>query len=129
MIQDLGKSEAFQYGNDAIVIRVFGKSIIGGRILEVDGYEPEYIRMGQLIIRDEKNEVSKPLGVTGGKYDALPEGWVYEGVAKSTVSKTEPIVGDMYEGEVNDVASPYPITAELKAALKTALPELSFKHS
>ena len=129
MVKDYGKSEAFAYGNDPIVIRVFGKSIIGGRMLEVDGYTPDYIRMGQIIIRDETNGVSKPLPIVEGAYDSLPEGYVYEGVAKATVSKDEPFVGVMYEGEVNDVASPYPLTAELLSALKSALPELAFKHS
>lgn len=129
MVKDYGKSEAFVYGNDPIVIRVFGKSIIGGRMLEVDGYTPEYIRMGQLIIRDETNGVSKPLPIVEGAYGSLPEGYVFEGVAKATVSKDEPFVGVMYEGEVNDLASPYPLTAALLSALKTALPELAFKHS
>lgn len=130
MVKDYGKTEAFAYGNDPIVIRVYGKSIIGGRMLEVEGYTPEYIRMGQLIIRNETTGVSKPLPITAqGAYDSLPAGFVYEGVAKATVSKDEPFVGVMYEGEVNDLASPYPLTTELLTALKSALPELAFKHS
>ena len=130
MVQDYGKTEAFAYGNDPIVIRVYGKSIINGRMLEVDGYTPEFIRMGQIIIRDETNGVSKPLPITEqGAYGTLPQGFVYEGVAKATVSKDEPFVGVMYEGEVNDLASPYPLTPELLTALKSALPELAFKHS
>lgn len=128
MVKDIGKTEAFEFGNDPIVIRVFGKSIQGGRMLEVNGYTPDFIRMGQLIIRDEVNGVSKPLGVTNGAYDSLPQGFVYEGVAKSTVNTDEPFVGVMYEGEVNDLASPYPLDAARLAALKVALPELAFKH-
>lgn len=129
MVHDVGSRKAFEYGNDPIVIRVFGKSIIGGRLLEVDGYTPEDIRMGQIIIRDETNGVSKPLNVVNGAYVALPQGWVYEGVSKTTTTKDEPFVGVMYEGEVNDLASPYPLTAAMLSALKTALPELAFKHS
>ena len=129
MTTDVGKTEAFAFGNDPIVIRVYGKSIIGGRLLEVEDYNEEFIRMGQIIIRDETNEVSKPLPIVNGAYDSLPEGWVYEGVSKTTTTKNEPFVGVMYEGEVNDIASPYPLTAELIAALKSALPELAFKHS
>mgnify|MGYP006873235832 CR=1 FL=1 len=119
MIKDIGKSEAFSFENDPIVIRVYGKSIINGRLLDTDGYTEDYIRKGQLII----------LGVTNGAYVSLPNGYVYEGVAKATVSKDEPFVGVMYEGEVNDLASPYPLTAAILTALKSALPELAFKHS
>ncbi|MSS16787.1 hypothetical protein [Sodaliphilus pleomorphus] len=128
MIHDVGVQESFGFKNDPIVIRVYGKSVIGGRMLEVAGYTEEFIRKGQLIIRDETNEVSKPMPVTDGAYGTLPKGYVYEGVAKSTVAASEPLVGVMYEGEVNDVASPYPLTAEMLTALKSALPELKFTH-
>ena len=128
MVHDVGVQESFGFKNDPIVIRVYGKSIIGGRMLEVTGYTEEYIRKGQLIIRDETNEVSKPMPVSNGAYGSLPEGYVYEGVAKSTVAASEPLVGVMYEGEVNDVASPYPLTAAMLTALKSALPELKFAH-
>ena len=123
-----GKSEAFEFANDPIVIRVFGKSIIDGRLLDTTGYTGEYIRKGQLVIRDELNGISKPmpLNEAGTEYASLPEGYVYEGVSKSTVSVNEPWVGVMYEGEVNDLASPFPLSAELLTALKSALPELAF---
>ncbi len=124
-----GKSEAFEFGNDAIVIRVFGKSVIDGRMLDTTGYTEDYIRKGQLIIRDDANGVSKPMPVSNGAYGSLPNGYRYEGVAKSTVSVDEPWVGVMYEGEVNDVASPYPLTSAMLTALKAALPELAFMHS
>lgn len=124
-----GKQESFEFGNDPIVIRVYGKSIINGRMLDTTDYTEDYIRKGQLIIRDETNEVSKPMPVSNGAYGTLPEGYVYEGVAKATVPTDEPFVGVMYEGEVNDVASPYPLDSTLLSALKTALPELAFKHS
>lgn len=128
MVHDVGVQESFGFKNDPIVIRVYGKSVIGGRMLEVTGYTEEFIRKGQLIIRDETNEVSKPMPVTNGAYGTLPEGYVYEGVAKSTVAASEPLVGVMYEGEVNDVASPYPLTPAMLTALKSALPELKFTH-
>lgn len=129
MVHDIGVQESFGFKNDPIVIRVYGKSVIGGRMLEVDGYTQDYIRKGQLIIRDELNGVSKPMPVNsaGTAYESLPEGFAYEGVAKATVHKNEPLVGVMYEGEVNDVASPYPV-ASLLSDLKSALPELKFAH-
>lgn len=129
MVHDVGVQESFGFDKDPIVIRVYGKSIIGGRMLEVDGYTQEFIRKGQLIIRDNTNGVSKPmpLNEAGTAYGSLPEGFVYEGVAKATVRTAEPLVGVMYEGEVNDLASPYPV-ASLLSDLKTALPELKWDH-
>ena len=131
MVHDIGVQESFGFKNDPIVIRVYGKSVIGGRMLEVDGYTGEYIRKGQLILRDtsDTHSIPMPLNEAGTAYAAKPEGYEYEGVSKSTVSVKEPWVGVMYEGEVNDVASPFPLSAELLTALKSALPELAFKHS
>lgn len=130
MVHDIGVQESFGFDKDPIVIRVYGKSIIGGRMLEVTDYPNEYIRKGQLVIRNEEDEVSKPmpLNSSGTAYGTLPNGYVYEGVAKATVKASEPYVGVMYEGEVNDVASPIPLTAAMLTALKTALPELKFAH-
>lgn len=130
MVHDIGVQESFGFDKDPIVIRVYGKSIIGGRMLEVTDYPNEYIRKGQLIIRNEDEEVSKPMPLNseGTAYGTLPNGYVYEGVAKATVKASEPYVGVMYEGEVNDVASPIPLTAAILTALKTALPELKFAH-
>lgn len=126
-----GNQQAFSFENDPVVIRVFGKSIVNGRKLDVSDYTGEYIRKGQLILRDanDTHSIPMPLNANGTEYAAKPEGYNYEGVAKSTVSVKEPWVGVMYEGEVNDVASPFPLSAELLTTLKSALPELAFKHS
>lgn len=126
-----GKRSAFTFANDPIVIRVFGKSIVNGRKLDVEGFTGEYIRKGMLVIRDDADTHSRPMPLDeeGKNYAALPAGYHYEGVAKATMSVDEPWVGVMYEGEVNDVASPFPLSAELLTELKAALPELAFKHS
>lgn len=126
-----GIKKAFSFENDPIVIRAYGKSVVNGRKLDVSDYTGEYIRKGQLILRDteDTHSIPMPLNAEGTAYAAKPEGFEYEGVSKSTVSRKEPWVGVMYEGEVNDVASPFPLSAELLTALKTALPELAFKHS
>ena len=104
-----GTSEAFEFANDPIVIRVFGKSIIGGRMLDTTDYTGDYIRKGQLVIRDEANGVSKPMPLNSDKdgYGSLPANHVYEGVAKSTVSVDEPFVGVMYEGDTRVVRGRY----------------------
>ena len=122
--------ESFSFENDPIVIRADFRGIEGGKVLNVDGYDEEYIRAGQLIIRetDKEDPEYKPLGVSGGNYVALPNGYEYAGICRASVPKKEPFVGIMTWGEVNDVASPYPITASLKNTLKTALPHITFEH-
>lgn len=126
---DITAFESFGFENDPIVIRQEGRSIIGGRLLDLDGYASDYVRVGQVIIRDEDNEVSKPLGVTDGAYDTIPEGYVVEGVCKQTFSVSDPVmVGVMYEGEVNDIASPFPLTDTVLTAIKASCPNLVFKH-
>lgn len=52
-----------------------------------------------------------------GAYDALPSGHTYEGVTVASVLATEPIVGIMVRGSVNETASPYPVTSAMKSAL------------
>jgi hypothetical protein len=126
MTNDIGLVESFGFGNDPIVIRNYVAGIIGGKILDVEDYTEEFIRAGHIVIR--KDDEYKPLPVKDGKYEALPEGYEYVGVVVATKATKEPFVGIMYSGEVNDVASPYPISTELKAALKVAVPTLVFNH-
>ncbi|WP_298546642.1 hypothetical protein [uncultured Parabacteroides sp.] len=127
-VVDVGTIESFGFGNDPIVIRRYIAGYQGGRVLDVSDFTEEFIRCGHIIIRDNDKEVEKPLGISEGKYVSLPANCEYVGVATSTKSKDEPFVGIMYSGEVNDIASPYPIDDVLKAALKTAIPTLVFKH-
>lgn len=131
---DITAIENFGFENDPIVIRQQGRGIIGGRLLDLDNYSPEYVRVGQVIIRDEENEVSKPWPVkvaTDGtlSYDTLPEGYKVEGVSLRTILVSDPeMVGVMYEGEVNDVASPIHLTDTVLTAIKASCPNLTFKH-
>jgi len=125
---DVGSIESFGFGNDPIVIRKYIAGVQGGKVLDVTGFTEEFVRAGHIIIMETATETFKPLGVSESKYVALPSGHVYVGVATSTKSVKDPFVGIMYNGEVNDVASPYPVSDELKAALKTAIPTLTFKH-
>lgn len=102
-IHKIGQSEGFEFANDPIVIRVYGKSVSNGRLLDTTGYTEEWIRKGQLVIRDEANGISKPMPVSNGAYGELPSGYVYEGVAKATVPASEPWVGVMYEGDTRAI--------------------------
>lgn len=119
--------------NDSIVIRKYGASIVGGRTLDMTDFPSELkcIRSGHVIIRSTTDEtLYKPMPVAndGKNYASLPNNYEYAGVVVATKPVDYPLVGVMYDGEVNDVASPYPLTSEMKAALKTALPGLVFMH-
>lgn len=118
--------------NDSIVIRHYGVCIKGGRTLDMSDFPSDLkcIRAGHVVIRSTSDEtLYKPMPVAsdGKSYAALPEGYEYVGVVVATKPVDYPLVGIMYDGEVNDVASPYPVTS-IKAALKTALPGLVFMH-
>lgn len=118
--------------NDSIVIRNYGAGIKGGRTLDMSDFPSDLkcIRAGHVVIRSTTDEtLYKPMPVAAGgnAYDSLPSGFEYVGVVVATKPVDYPLVGIMYAGEVNDVASPYPVTS-IKAALKTALPGLVFMH-
>lgn len=116
-------------GFDSIVIRHYVAGIVGGRTLDVTGYPLEVINAGHVVIRDKDTDTYKPMPLASGNaaYDALPANHEYVGVVVCSKPVSEPIVGIMYSGEVNDVASPFPIDG-IKDALKTALPTLVFLH-
>lgn len=126
-VVDLGTIESFGFDKDPIVIRNYVAGIKGGKVLDVDGFTPEFIKAGHVIIKETATDTYKPMPVSGNAYGSLPDGHEYVGVAYATKAKSEPFVAIMYSGTVNDVASPYPIDS-IKAALKTALPTLVFNH-
>lgn len=118
--------------NDSIVIRKYGAGINGGRTLDMTNFPANLkcIKAGHVVIRSKEDEtLYKPMPVAedGNGYASLPENYEYVGVVAATKSVDYPLVGIMYAGEVNDKASPYPVTA-IMAALKTALPGLVYMH-
>lgn len=120
--------ESVSFGLDNVVIRRLGGAILGGRALDVTDFAEDVIKAGHVVIQNTTDEtIYKPMPVSGGKYATLPEGYRYAGVVVSSVLKTKAAVSIMYDGEVNDVASPYPVDT-IKAALKEALPTLVFLH-
>ena len=118
-------------GLDSVVIRRFGAGIIGGRTLDVSGYPHDVIKAGHIIIQSTEDEtLFKPMPLAASSYnsyDSLPSNHKYAGVLVRSVTKDAPLAAIMYNGEVNDEASPYPITS-IKSALATALPGLVFMH-
>ncbi|MDE6339636.1 MAG: hypothetical protein K2K97_07615 [Muribaculaceae bacterium] len=125
MIQE---GKIFSDGLDAVVIRRAGACIIGGRTLDMTGFPDKHVRAGHIIVHETATDTWKPLGVSNGAYSALPEGHTYEGVLRASKPADMALASIMYEGEVNDLASPYPVTDSIKTAMKAALPGLYFKH-
>lgn len=126
-VVNLGTIESFGFDKDPIVIRNYVAGIKGGKVLNVDGFTPEFIKAGHVIIKETATETYKPMPVSDGFYASLPSGHEYVGVAYATKSTSEPLVAIMYAGTVNDLASPYPIDG-IKTALLAAVPTLVFNH-
>ena len=120
--------QVFSDGNDAIVIRRVGACIIGGRTLDMTGFPDKFVKAGHIIIHETETDTWKPLGVKDGAYESLPEGHTYEGVLRASKPADMAMASIMYEGEVNDIASPYPVTDSIRTALREVLPGLYFKH-
>lgn len=127
-----GKTLKLHSSRDSVVIRHIGYAITGGRSLDVSDYDGEVIYAGHIIVRtldeDGVNYTYKPLGVTDGAYNALGENEEYAGVVIASKPVEEPMVAIMDDGRVNDKAMPYPLTDDMRTALKTALPNLIFEH-
>ena len=125
----VNEQETILTGMDSIVIRNYLGGIMNGRTLDMTRFKQSVIKAGHIVIRDTENDTYKPMPVNsaGTAYESLPSNPEYVGVVVCSKAADKPFVGIMYAGEVNDVASPYPIDS-IKAALKTALPQLAFLH-
>lgn len=127
-IPDLAsKPNIVETGNDSIVIRNALGYVKGGRTLDMDGFADAVVKAGHVIIKNSTTEEYKPMPVVDGAYDSLPDGYEYAGVLVGTVLASAPFASILYAGEVNDEASPYSV-ASIKAAMKSALPQLVFMH-
>lgn len=125
-----GEVQTFGTGMDPVVIRKYIAGIIGGRTLDVSDYPLDIIKAGHIVIQSTTDEtVFKPMPLAEGNtaYSTLPSNFQYVGVVMCSKPKSDPRVGIMYNGEVNDVASPFSIDS-IKSALKAALPTLTFMH-
>lgn len=119
------RNDVGTYGadKDDIVIVKHGDDIPGGKTIDTTDYKGEVIRAGQVVVTDGKGAY-KALGITAGKYDALPAGFKPCGVVVRSVPKDKPFVSVLLSGVVNEGASPAPVTDEIK----TALPRISFLY-
>lgn len=120
--------ESFETGMDSVVIRRKGGRIIGGRSLNMEGFNEKYVKAGHIIIRSTNDEYDyKPMPVSDNAYSSLPENYEYAGIWVRTTPASDARGAIQYDGEINDKALPYLIDS-IKAALKTALPSLYFMH-
>lgn len=130
---NLSKESTMQMvGMDSVVIRQYLGGITGGCTLDMTDFKDEVIKAGHLVIRtideDGGGYIYKPMPVDAGAYKALPGKHDYVGVVVCSKPANEPLVGVMDNGRVNDKAMPYPLTEEMRASLKTAIPTLIFEH-
>lgn len=107
---------------DSIVIAKVFETLVGGRSLDVTGFSPAVIKAGHVVIKETATGTFKPMPINGAAYAALPVGHTIEGVVIASTMTNRAMVGILVRGTVNEVASPYPVTA----AIKTALPLIRF---
>lgn len=100
-----------------VVVNALG-DIPGGRTLDTTLLDDDVkvIKAGHIIVADE-NKKPYALGVSKGAYTELPEGWSYLGVLKASVLKKDARAAIVTIGQINAAASPYPVTAGIKAGL------------
>ena len=102
---------------DSITIRQNIGGLKGGASLDVTGFTPPVIKSGHVVIKETATGIFKPMPVSGENYAALPPNHTIYGVVVASVLTNKAMVGVMYNGEVNEATSPYPVTAEIKEAL------------
>ena len=121
MTYDLNNApEKVDTGNDSIVIVNHVQGVPGGRTLDVTGFSGTVIKAGHVIIKNASG-VHKPMPVSGSAYGSLPASHSYVGVLASTILTSKPSAPILLDGTVNEAASPYPVTSDMKTALSHIL--------
>lgn len=124
MLNDLSPNKnQIVFGDDSIVIQKYISGIKGGRTLDVTGFADSVIKAGHVII--VKNGTYAPMPVSGNAYGTLPSGYAYAGVLYRSIPTAKPAASIMTNGEVNEVAAPYAMTA-IAEAFKAACPHVVF---
>lgn len=107
-------------GMDSIVIINDLGDIPGGRTLNVAGFTGQtVIKSGHIVMRDDATKELEPLAIDAGTgtYATDTTGKTYVGVLKRTILVAKPMAAILTIGQVNANASPYAVTAAIKAAL------------
>lgn len=113
-------------GLDSIVIVQAVSQIPGGRTLNVSEL-PEgtaAVKSGHVLVIDPATKEVYPLNITDGAYVSISGGRKYYGVLKCTVPTRDPRAAIVTAGQINEAASPAPVTDEIK----TALPRLEWLY-
>ena len=122
-----GEKEQIVFGNDSVVIRKYGNSLAGGRVLDVTGITEKVLHAGHIIIKDA-NGVYKPMPVSDGAYVTPDEKSTdtYVGVLYRSILTAKPAASIMTAGVVNEKALPYAISS-IKSAFVAACPHIMFE--
>ena len=107
-------------GMDSIIVIKDLGDIPGGRTLNVANFAGKtVIKAGHIIVADDTTGVLEPLAIDAGTgtYVADTTGKTYKGVLKRTILTAKPMAAILTIGQVNAGASPYAVTAAIKAAL------------
>jgi hypothetical protein len=113
-------------GKDNVVIVNHFDGIRGGRTLNVEGFAPEFIRAGHLIVKLSSGDYA-PMPVSGDAYASLPGGAVYAGYLVASIPTKQPLAAIMVRGTINPKASPYPLTTIMED-VKEALPLIDYQE-
>lgn len=123
----VGEKQQIVFGKDSIVIRKYGNSLAGGRVLDVTNFAPKAIEAGHIIIKSQDG-VYKPMPLNDGgtAYAALPDNHTYVGVLYRSISTAKPAASILTVGVVNEKALPFAISS-IKSAFVTACPHIVFE--
>ena len=110
-------------GKDNVVIVNHFDGIRGGRTLNVEGFAPEFIRAGHLIVKLSSGDYA-PMPVSGDAYASLPGGAVYAGYLVASIPTAQPFAAIMVRGTINPKALPFAIDE----AVKEALPHVDYQE-
>ena len=125
---DIGFQKEILSGPDSIIIRNYVDGIKGGKVLDMEGFTPDVLKTGHVIIKSNTG-VYKPMPLSGDAYASLPANHSYVGICVTTTEwkKEGSLVGIMTAGEFNDTAAPYDFST-IAAAFKAAVPTIRFDH-
>lgn len=115
-------------GIDNVVIVNYFDGIRGGRTLNVEGFTPEVIHAGHVIVKLESGEYAPmPLNGSANAYAALPVGASYAGYLVASIPTKKPFAAILVRGTINPKACPFAIDSIL-ADIKEALPLIDYQE-
>ena len=115
-MENLTKTKKVIGGDDSAVIKKYIYGYEGGRCLEMD--ENSVVRSGTVILRTYDGKF-KPAPVTGNVYNykSTDKNEKVAGILYGAVTSPRQAASIMTWGVVNSKLLPYPLTADIKAAL------------